>query len=116
MKPAITADEVKELTDDWIGPTLVALAAGSRSRDVVAFWCTDYAEPNEDEARRLAFTLEILREVEQGERSRDVARAWFIGGNVGEELVSPGEAIRDDRFDEVRASAHRLIHDIPFSA
>lgn len=112
----ISVDEIRELRDDRLGVTLTALAAGVRIRDRVNTWCAGAAEPTEEQAGRLRFTFDILHEVAAAENSWDIARSWFIGANVGEDEISPCEGIRQDRFEEVRGSARRMIEDVPYSA
>ncbi len=116
MRTTVTIEEIKELRDNWLGYTLTALASGTTRRERIDTWCAGLDAPSEDEAKRLAFTLDILREVEASEHSRDTCRTWFTGANVGADEITPGEAIRQGRFDEVRTSARRLIEDIPYSA
>ena len=113
---SISVEEIQELRDNRLGVTLTAMAAGVHVRDRVNTWCAGASEPTDDQAHRLRFTFDILHEVAEAENSWDTARNWFIGANVGEEEISPCEAIRQGRFEEVRASARRFIEDIPFSA
>lgn len=116
MSGTISVEDIRLLRDEYIGLTLTAAVSGTKNRDRVNTWCNGALAPDENEARRLKFTLEILREVAGAEHSMGLARNWFMGGNVGDDLLSPWEAIRTDRFDEVCASARRMTSDIPFSA
>lgn len=112
----ISINTIRDLRDNRIGLILTALVAGVRNRERINTWCAGILTPSPAETKRLVFAMKVLSEVAEAEHSWNTARAWFIGANVGEDLVSPVEAIRMDRFDEVLLSAQRLIHNIPFSA
>jgi hypothetical protein len=113
---SVSIEEIRELRDNRLGVTLTAMAAGVHSRDRINTWCAGASAPTDEQAQRLRFTFDILHEVAAAENSWDLARSWFIGANVGEEEISPCEGIRQDRFDEVRTSARRMVEDVPYSA
>lgn len=102
--------EAREL-DRALGTALVSVLSGI-SRDDLKRWLTRSSRllPDDQQAEQLRFAHEMFMQVAQ-EEGTDVARAWFIGANVGEDKASPVEAIRDRRFDEVRVSARGLIED-----
>lgn len=93
---------------DKLGPTLVAAFTGARKRSEIDAWLNRDKAPSAEQCRRLeeAHTNFLSVAASEGE---DTARAWFIGSNVGEDETSPVEALAQDQFDEVRASANALI-------
>lgn len=98
---------------DELGRTLTAALSGTRNRLDVDAWMKvgrGHATPTDHQLSRLRFAKEMFEKVSNAEDA-DTARAWFIGANVGDDEISPIEAIRNGRFDEVRTSATRMIED-----
>jgi hypothetical protein len=101
--------EIRELIDS-IGPTLVLLASGCTARGMTSKWMSHQAAPTRDQMDRLVVLKEVFDKVSRHE-SPDVARAWLIGSNCHDMTLSPVEALREGSFDEVSASAARLVND-----
>ena len=104
----ITASEINELVDA-LGPTLVALASGTRQRKLVAAWAAGSAIPTQGEAERMATMLRLFREITSFE-GPDVARAWMIADNTPVHGM-PAMAIRAGDFAAAERSAHRMAED-----
>lgn len=95
-----------------VGPTLAMAALGDQYKSSEA-WVSD-TQLRAIERVRLDISLETIGAIACSD-SEDIARAWFIGMNVGEDEISPVEALTQDRFEEVKRSAQRLIDDNTYS-
>ena len=102
--------ELSKRLIDIVGPSLVALAAGSRNQHVAELWLGGRIAMSNPERQRLDAALECLQTVAESEGA-ETARAWFIGRNVGTDETSPAEALCEGRLEDVRRSMHRLIND-----
>jgi hypothetical protein len=95
---------------DKLGLSLVAFLSGTRKYEDFTKWLRNHKPPREEQIKRINFAAEITRQV-CDVIGPGLTRQWFIGANVGLEEISPAEAIRADRFDEVRISATRIMED-----
>ena len=93
-----------------VGQTLLGLVAGTRKLRDVDNWLLINTFPRDEQIERINFAASILRQVSEA-TNLEHALNWFVGANVGPEEISPAEAIRTDRFGEVRISAARTMED-----
>ena len=96
--------------EDALGPTLVAMVSANRDRHIVDKWLDGSAKPTSEEVRRLEFAYEQFRRVADETQNAHLARSWFIGSSITGG-TTPAMAIREGNFEEVIASATRLIED-----
>jgi hypothetical protein len=105
---------VSELTTQLIGdlgPTLVALLAGVRDRNLPGQWSRPNGPaPSAEITGRLRAAHQMWQQVTERD-SPDVARAWFIGLNplLGDQ--APALALAEGRTDEAIAAARAFAHD-----
>lgn len=96
-----------------LGRTLTAALSGTPNRLDVDKWLMGgqgHKPPTDDQLNRLRFARKMFEEVSAAEDD-DTTRNWFMGANVGDNEDTPVTAIREDRFEEVRVSASRIIND-----
>lgn len=92
-----------------LGPTLVALLAGSRDRKAAHRWSkADGPEPHPDARKRLLAAHQIWVQL-AGAESEYVARNWFIGANPRLEDRAPVECLRDGDIAKVTAAAAAFL-------
>lgn len=92
----------------FIGPTLVGVTAHAAYRSDSRNWAAGELDLQPDQRERLELAYKLLNDIAE-EKGNDMARAWFIGSNVGIDEISPCEGLRDGLFDEVRISAKRFL-------
>lgn len=109
MSPALDYNDLVFLTKE-LGVTLTAALSGTRNRNDIHAWLHGQANPTDDQVERLNFACDTFKDVSKSQGA-DMTRTWFLGANVGADEISPIEAIRDGRFEEVRISARRMIED-----
>ena len=104
--PMHVAERIAELVGN-LGPTLVAVIAGTRNRDDVPDWELDVSSPDDDQLDRIGAAWDVWNLV-SADAGDDIARAWFIGANprLGE---SPAVALGKGRLDEVRSAAGAFL-------
>lgn len=107
MKRSAIRETITYLVEQ-LGETLVAVLSDVTDRSQIATWQASLSKPSPESWTRLSVAEEVFRRVADTD-GPDTARSWFVGANVGDELTSPAEAIRDGRFEEVRLSCQRLI-------
>ena len=105
---------------DKLGPTLVAMLSGLRTRCGVDGWLDGSGEPSAEQMKRLRVAHELFGKVAASD-GEDTARQWFISANVvvdsieGESYIAPCEALRkarhDDEFRAGEISARRFVED-----
>jgi hypothetical protein len=93
-----------------VGPILTGMLSGTRKFSDVNNWLHSHIFPQEAQIERINFAALTLRQVSDA-IGLEHTLGWFISANVGPEEISPAEAIRADRFDEVRVSATRIMED-----
>ena len=104
-------DRVQQLVD-LVGPTLTAMASGTRKREHVTDWLNGTTEPTGDNLERIKVAIEVLEQVGEAQGC-EIARAWFIGESccVNNALVSPASAIRQGAYKTACSSAALFIED-----
>lgn len=105
------SQELAQRLNAALGPALVAALAGARDSGAPRAWeKRGGAAPQAEQTRRLSFAYGVWQQLAKAE-SEGITRAWFIGGNPFLGEVTPLTAIREDRFDEVRAAAQARVDD-----
>ncbi|WAH95590.1 hypothetical protein [Arthrobacter sp. MMS18-M83] len=104
-----TSEVVQELCD-VLTSKLVAALAGVKDSGQVRKWARGELEPTQPAEQRLRFTLDVIQEI-GGTHGQKVAQAWALSINPRLDYQSPIQAIREDRFQEVAASAKALLED-----
>lgn len=103
--------EIVRRLNTALGPTLVAALAGAKDKRISHKWAKqDGPEPNAAATRRLMDGYRAWSEVSQSEGDH-VARLWFIGSNPWLAEDSPVEALKEDRFKEIRAAVQAMTEE-----
>ena len=91
-----------------LGSTLVALLANVNDRKLPRRWAKGEVRPSSSREQRLRVAHRAWREIASAETDH-VARAWFIGLNPHLGEITPIEALRRGRLDEVLAAASQFV-------
>lgn len=101
---------VRDLTGH-LGPTLVAVMAGSQDPGIAVQWAGDDGpapDPPAESKLRLAHRVWAGLSAAEGD---EVARLWFLGTNPWLDGISPVEAIAQGRAQAVLGAARAMIED-----
>lgn len=103
--------EIVRQLNSALGATLVAALAGSKDPKISYKWArTDGAEPRPEAQTRLQLAHRASAAVSSVEGGH-VARLWFISANPWLDEISPIEAIRDMRAEDVVDAALAMTED-----
>jgi hypothetical protein len=100
--------EIAQQLNTHLGPTLVALLANVNDRKLPRRWAKGEVSPRQGSEQRLRAAHRAWREIASAETDH-VARAWFIGTNPHLGEITPIEALRSGRIDEVMAAASQFV-------
>lgn len=98
-----------------IGRELMSYVAFDMDRLTTALWRIGIIDPPRLIADRLRVTEQLVRQVEQMEKSTDAARAWLESRCVeivDDTFISPAVAIRRGQFDAAQAAANQLTRGV----
>lgn len=101
----ITPQQIEALVTA-LGENVTAYAAGVHVNDL-ALWSGGYPVPAPFDDR-LAVAHDTFFAVEAHE-GQQVAIAWFTSDNLAEIEGAPAQAVREDRFDDLRAAVNAAL-------
>jgi len=101
--------QIAQQLNTHLGPTLVALLANVNDRKLPGRWAKGEVSPRPASERRLRAAHRAWVVIASAETDH-VARAWFIGTNPHLGEITPLEALRGDRLDEVLAAASQFVN------
>jgi hypothetical protein len=102
------AREIARQLNTHLGPSLVALLANVSDRKLPRQWAEGEALPTDSSKARLDAGHRTWREIASAETDH-VARAWFVGTNPQLDDLTPIEALRLGRIDQVLAAASQFV-------
>lgn len=98
-----------------IGRELMSFVAFDVDRLTTVLWRVGIIDPPRLIVSRLHVTEQLVRQVEQIEKSTDAARAWLESRCVevvDNTFISPAVAIRQGHFDAARHAADQLTRGV----
>lgn len=104
----LSTQEVARQLADNLGINLAAYIV-SRNEQTFRRWVDGTQQPTLSTERLLRSALYVFELVAEADRTRHVARSWFIGMNPQLNELSPAEVLRDGNAREVVAAAQAYI-------
>jgi nicotinamide mononucleotide adenylyltransferase len=99
-----TIADIAKFLQDALGQKLVAYMANVSDSKTVSQWISHAHQPRPESEVRLRAAFQVFHLL-QDEESPHTVRAWLIGMNPQLEDVSPAQAIRDGRLEDVWVAA-----------
>ena len=101
--------DVASFLQDLLGRRLVAYVAGVKDAKTVSRWANgEVGSMRRESEERIRAAYEVAQVLERFDSPR-IVKAWFVGLNPQLDDVSPAEAIREGKLEEVKAAALAFV-------